>query len=323
MSSLKDDLAHLKIPLESILSATNIFAEENIISSYGFCKEYKGQLLWSGDLIDITARRLNKERYDREQLFWMEISMLSSLKHKNLVSLVGFCDENDEKIIINKNDTRGRLDNYLSDSTRLTWVRRLEICVGLAHALSYVYYDDSRDFSVIHRNINSHTVVLNDNWEPKLSDFERSMKIEASQRHNSFHNSKLWYVDRYVDPTYIETKSVSHKSDMYSLGIILFELMCGRKSISGDKDDNHLAPLAITHYREKKLDNIIDKDLWKQLDLHSFNMFAEIAYECLDEERSRRPNIDDIVPRLEKALELARENRPVRPLYSLLYMVSP
>ncbi|GKC06481.1 kinase-like domain, phloem protein 2-like protein, partial [Tanacetum coccineum] len=265
MSSLKDDVAHLKIPLTSILSATNNFSEENTINLYGFCKEYKAQFLWSGDLIDIHARRLNKRRDDKdEQQFWMEISMLSTLKHKNLVSLVGFCDENGEKIIINRRETRLSLENYLSDPMLMTWVRRLEICVGISHALSYIHYDEPRDFSVIHRNITSVTVLLNEDWEPKLSDFECSMKIKASQRHHSFHTNKLEYVNGYGDPTYIETKSVSHKSDMYSLGVILFELLCGRNSISDDKVDNHLAPLAITHYREKNLDNIIDKDLWKQ-----------------------------------------------------------
>nr|GFA58458.1 protein kinase-like domain-containing protein [Tanacetum cinerariifolium] len=269
---MSKEFAHLKVPLENILSATNNFTQENVIRDSGFAMEYKGQLLLSGELIDITAKRFNKERNDREQLFWVEISMLSTLKHENLVSLVGFCDENDEKIIIIKRETMGMLIEYLSDP--------------------------------IDR------VLLNDGWEPKLCDFVWSMKIKASQRHRSFY-TPFKSVNGYADPTYLETNRVSHKSDMYSFGIVLFELLCGRKSIIDDKDDNHLAMLAITHYREKKLDNIIDTDLWKQIDLHSFNMFAEIAYECLDEERSRCPNIDDIVPRLEKALESARENKPV------------
>ncbi|GJW74649.1 kinase-like domain, phloem protein 2-like protein [Tanacetum coccineum] len=311
MSLTSNQFAHLKIPLEYILSATNNFNEQNAFRDSGFAIEYRGKLLWSGELIHISARRFNKERDDeKEQQFWMEIFMLSNLKHKNVVSLVGFCDENDEKIIIIKLETRGMLYNYLSDSMLLTWVRRLEICVGIAHALSYNYYDEPRDFSVIHRSIDSSRVVLNDDWEPKLCNFQFSMKIKASQRHHSFLTNKLKYVDGYEDPTYIETKNVNHKSDMYSFGIVLFELLCGRESIIDDKDDNHLSPLAITCYREKKLDNIIDKNLWRQMDLHSFNMFAEIAYECLDEERSQRPNIDVIVPRLEKALELARGNRP-------------
>ncbi|GJY38982.1 kinase-like domain, phloem protein 2-like protein, partial [Tanacetum coccineum] len=303
MSLPSNEFAHLKVPLANIISATNNFAEENVISTSNIGKRYKGQLLLSGELIDITAQRLKKERTDREQLFWMEISMLSSLKHKNVVSLVGFCDEDDDKIIIiYKNETaRGMLVEYLSDSMMLTWVRRLEICVGVAHALSYIHYDEPRDFSVIHRHIDGSRVLLNDEWQPKLSDFGVSMKIKASQRHHSFHTNSLEYVNGYGDPTYIRTKRVNQKSDMYSFGIVLFQLLCGWPSIIDDENNNRLAPLAIIHYREKKLENMIDHDLLEQMDLHSFNMFVEIAYECLDEERSQRPNIADIVPRLEKA----------------------
>ncbi|GKA82866.1 kinase-like domain, phloem protein 2-like protein [Tanacetum coccineum] len=267
-----DDFAHLKIPLESILSATDKFADENGIGTGGFGNHYKGQLLWSGELIDIHAQRWNKEWDDeKEQQFWMEIFMLSTLKHKNLVSLVGFCDENDEKIIITKRNTRGSLVNHLSDSKRLTWVRRLEICVGLAHAFSYIHYDEHRDFSVIHRNIDSETVLLNEDLEPKLSEFRLSMKIKASQRHLSFDT--------------LETKSAHHKSDMYSFGIVMFELLCGRKAVIDDDQDNnkYLASVAVTHYREKKLNEMIDWDLWNQMDSQSFKLFTEIAYDCLNE----------------------------------------
>nr|GEX13088.1 receptor-like tyrosine-protein kinase kin-15 [Tanacetum cinerariifolium] len=234
-------LAHLKIPLKDIISATNNFAHNISIREAGFGNHYKGKLMWSGELIDIHAQRWNKEWDEKEQQFWMEIFMLSTLKHKNLVSLVGFCDENDEKIIIIKRETRASLVNHLSDSKRLTWLRRLEICLGLAHALSYMHYDEQRDFSVIHRNIDSETVLLNDNWEPKLSEFRLSKKSKVSNTLG------------YTDPTYLETKSADHKSDMYSFGIVMFELLC--------------------------------------------------AYDCLNEEQSERPNIDEIVTRLEKALE--------------------
>lgn len=312
-----NEFAHLRVPLQNILSATNNFDEENLIGESGFGKRYRGQLLRSGELIEIRARRLNKELDEVEQLFWREISILSSLKHKNVVSLVGFCDENDEKIIITKLETRLSLNQYLSDLMLLTWVRRLEISVGVANALSYIHYDEPRDFSVIHRYIDSSRVLLNDEWEPKLSSFESSMKIKASQRHHSFHTNRLVFVKGYGDPTYIETKSVNHKSDIYSFGIVLFELLCGRKSISEYPDNKYLTTLVFFHYKKKILDEIIDPVLRKQMDPQSFNVFAKTAYDCLNEERSQRPDISEVVTRLENALKLQMERENVVRGFSL------
>ncbi|GJS27031.1 kinase-like domain-containing protein [Tanacetum coccineum] len=317
-------LAHLKIPLNDILSATNNFAENISIREADFGNRYQGQLMWSGELIDIFVQRWNKEWDEKEQQFWMEISMLSSLKHKNLVSLVGFCDENDEKIIIIRREIKGSLVNHLSDSKRLTWVRRLEICLCLAHTLSYIHYDEQRDFSVIHRNIDNETVLLNDNWEPKLFDFRLSMKIKASKRHHSFHTNKVSSRDGYTDPTYEKTKSANHKSDIYSFGIVMFELLCCRKAVmDDDQDTKYLASVAVAHYREKNLGEIIDWDLWNQMDSRSFNIFAEIAYDCLNEERSERPNNDEIVTRLEKALEFQLEHQKAVRRFFLFHLWLP
>ncbi|GKD64911.1 kinase-like domain, phloem protein 2-like protein, partial [Tanacetum coccineum] len=311
--SSPNHLAHLRIPLEDIESATNYFGYKNFIGEDGLGKRYEGQLLWSDELIDITARRLiNKEWDDEiEQQFWTEISMLSSLKHSNLASIVGFCNEVGAETIIYKHRPTRRLDEYLSDATLLTWVRRLKISVGVAHAISYTHYNESCEFSAIHRNISSETVLFIDGWEAKLSDFQHSMKINASERHHSFHIDSVWSRKGYTDPTCFETNIWNQKSDIYSFGIVLFELLCGRKSVSDDQDNKYLAPVAIFHYREKTLDAIIDPDLWKQMDLRSLNIFAETAYGCLNEERSRRPSIDEIVIRLEKALELQLERENV------------
>ncbi|GJX97816.1 kinase-like domain, phloem protein 2-like protein [Tanacetum coccineum] len=306
------DFAHLKIPLENILSATNNFSDKHLTGESELKKYYIGELLWSGELIEIIARRLiDKEWFYGDQDLWTDVSMLSSLKHNNLVSLVGFCYENDENIIIYRRETRGSLCQYLSDPILLTWVRRLEICVGLAHALSYIHYDEQRDFSVIHRNISSTTVYLNDNWEPKLSNFQYSMAIKALERHHSFDVDTICDTEEYEDPTYKEIGSVNHKSDIYSFGIVMFEVLCGREPIIDTNSNKYLAPLAITHYREKRLHDIIDLDLWKQMDAQSFHIFAETAYECLNEERSERPDIHEIVTSLEKALEHQNATRIV------------
>ncbi|GJZ49883.1 kinase-like domain, phloem protein 2-like protein [Tanacetum coccineum] len=306
ISSHIHDFAQLKIPLESILSATSNFDDKHVFGRGGYFKNYKGQLSWSDELISIDAKRFHQ---DGDEMFWTEVSMLSSLNHLNLVSLLGFCYENGEKIIITRREIQGSLSNHLSDATLLTWVQRLKISVGLAHALSYIHYDEPRDFCVLHRNISSFTVLLTDNFEPKLSFFETSMKIEASQRHHSFHTSQVWSTKGCIDPTYEKTNSVNHKTDMYSFGIVLFELLCGRTSIIANDTNKYLVPAAILNYNEKKLDEIIDWDLWKQMDPQSFDMFAETAYECLNEEESQRPSMDEIVTRLERVLELQLEHQ--------------
>ncbi|PWA36581.1 hypothetical protein CTI12_AA601180 [Artemisia annua] len=213
MSSRIHDLAHLKIPLESILSATNNFDEKNVVARGGIVKTYKGELLWSGELIIIDARRFKK---DRDEMFWTEVSMLSSLKHQNLVSLLGFCDENGEKIIITRREMKGSLNNYLNDATLLTWVQRLKISVGLAHALSYIHYDEPRDFSVIHRDISSVTVLLNDSFEPKLSCFVTSIKTEASQRHRSFHTSNMHSSPNHLAHLRIPLEDIESATDFFA-----------------------------------------------------------------------------------------------------------
>ncbi|GKA12439.1 kinase-like domain, phloem protein 2-like protein, partial [Tanacetum coccineum] len=158
----------------------------------------------------------------------------------------------------------------------------LEISVGIRlNALSYTHHDETRDFSVIHRNIDSEVVLLNDNWEAKLSGFEFSMKVSASERHLSFDTDKV-----------LNRKAATKE----------------KAATKDDQDNKYLASVAVARYREKKLNEIIGWDLWNQMDSQSFNLFAEIAYDCLNEERSQRPSIDQIVPRLEKVLELQREH---------------
>ncbi|GKB54126.1 kinase-like domain, phloem protein 2-like protein, partial [Tanacetum coccineum] len=322
--SSPNHLAHLRIPLEDIESATNYFAEENVIQEGGFGMIYNGQLTCSGELINIHAQRISNQVWDddKEQQFWNEVSILSSLKHKNVVSVVGFCNEVGAETIIFKHEFRGRLDNYLSDPVQLTWVKRLEICIGVAHALSYIHYDGPHDFSVIHRNISSETIRLNSDLEPKLYEFQHAMKIKASERLHSFHTDSDWSSKGRTNPKCLETNIVNPKSDIYSFGMVLFELLCGRKSVSDHQDNKYLAPLAIFHYREKTLDGLIDPDLWKQMNPQSFNIFAETAYNCLNEEHSQRPNIYEIVPRLEKALELQLEHENVVRRFSLFLSIS-
>ncbi|PWA34556.1 protein kinase-like domain, Phloem protein 2-like protein [Artemisia annua] len=325
-----EKLAHLKIPLEDIRSATDNFADANLIREGGFGRIYKGKLTRSGKTVDIVARKFFAKRWGGSKEFWMEILMLSSLKHKNLVSIVGFCDENDGMIIINNRMAMGSLDKYLSDPT-FTWTQRLQVCLGVARGLSHIHYDKQRNSSVIHSNLKSSKILLDEKWEAKISGFELAKTNPVARRHDLVLVYDISGTYAYVDPAYVKSGGVTHKSDVYSLGVILFEVMCGRKAFTDWNEEDHnpqymttmldlkklqvpkevlLSQLVKSHYEARNLDDIIHPGLRVQMESQSLKIFSEAAYYCLKEQRTQRPSIDRIIVALDKALEhqLKREN---------------
>ncbi|KAK1426154.1 hypothetical protein QVD17_14823 [Tagetes erecta] len=301
---------HLKIPLIDIQDATNNFSNENIIGKGGFGNIYKGRLTRSGSRIDIVARRLDRSFGQGNKEFQQEIMMLSSLEHQNLVTIVGFCDENNEKIIINNFESNGSLNLYLTDPT-LTWTQRLQICIGLARALSYIHYDEGRSFSIIHRNIKSSKILLDEKWEAKLSGFGLSTMQPVAHRHGPVLDHACG-THGYVDPAYLRSESVSHKSDVYSFGVILFEVLCRRKEVNQDKL-RLLADVTVKSH-DANVKDIIHPGLRIQMDLGSLKIFSKVAYCCLNEQRSQRPNIDAVIVALDQSLklQLAHESSLVR-----------
>ncbi|PWA92338.1 serine-threonine/tyrosine-protein kinase catalytic domain-containing protein [Artemisia annua] len=233
MSSSSKQIDEFKISLKMIVEATNNF--KNLIGEGGFGKVYKGNLLQpSGERIEIAARKLHGHYGQGELEFQHEINMLSALKHDNLVSFIGYCDE-EEKIIITKYEANASLKTHL-DNSNLGWTERLQICVGIARALSYIHYDEGHDLSVIHRNIKSSKVLLDDNWEPKLSGFGISLKNTKPRRHRYLLAEVMGTIG-YVDPTYEKTGFVTHKSDVFSFGVLLLEVLCGKKAFEPDEQD--------------------------------------------------------------------------------------
>ncbi|KAL8259547.1 hypothetical protein R6Q59_027500 [Mikania micrantha] len=274
--------AHLQIPLEDIAKATNNFHDDNIIGHGGFGTAYKGRLLRSGNEFKIAARRRDRKHREGDVEFLTEISMLCDLNHKNVVSLVGFCDEKDEKIIVTTYVANGSLGQYLT-SPDLTWTQRLRISVGVARALSYLHYDQGRDYGVIHRNINSDTILLDENWEPKLSGFEISIKQSVNRMGRVILCVPIGTIG-YMDPEIDKIGGVTHKSDIYSFGVVLFEILYGRKAYVNVKK---------MEARDRRRPTI--KTVVK---------YSHLAISCLEEEGAHRPDIYYIVAELEKALEL-------------------
>ncbi|MFS7909188.1 putative protein kinase RLK-Pelle-CrRLK1L-1 family [Helianthus anomalus] len=265
----------LKVPLEAIKSVTNNFA--SVIGEGFLGKIYEGQLSRPGESIDVAVRRLDRSFCLQEVAFEKEISILSRVEHPNIVSFVSFCYEENEMLIVSKRVARGSLKCYLTDPKVLTWERRLQISIGVVSALSYLH----NNFGVIHHNINCDSILLDENWEAKISGFEYSMTIPAGG----------------LDLAYEKLGTGTYKSDVFSVGIVLFELLCKRQT---EDDSFQLASSAMFQYEDGKLHEYVAPGLDSQMDKKSFNIFAKTAYNCLN--RRAPPTMNQVLERLKRAL---------------------
>ncbi|KAL8214785.1 hypothetical protein R6Q57_004234 [Mikania cordata] len=292
---------HLKLELKDIQEATKNF--EMCIGSGGFGKVYRGEITVNDKPTKVAVKRISRELQGSKE-FLNEIDLLTGQRHPNIIPLLGYCDEGQEKIIVYEYAKHGSLDRYIrcgDDSTCniLSWVKRLKICVDAARGLDHLHRH------IIHRDIKSSNILLDENWVAKISDFGLS---------------KLIYVDRsgvitnpcgtpgYCEPEYIDTGIVMKESDIFSFGLVLFEVMCGRLCTIREKDGLRLShTLAKKYYQKGSLDAIIDPYLREQMCQSSLEKFSKLAYECLKNERAHRPPMDEVTKELEEALKIQEE----------------
>ncbi|KAM0010123.1 putative protein kinase RLK-Pelle-CrRLK1L-1 family [Helianthus debilis subsp. tardiflorus] len=303
MSFMKD-FDHLKIQMKDVVSATNNFDPTRVIGFGGFGKVYKGELSSPEGQITFAFKHLDRRLGQGGIEFWKEIMMLSKYKHKNLVTLMHFCIEDDEMILVYEYASRGSLDRYLSDASTLSWTQRLKISVGVAHGLQFLHDPKGSQQRVIHRDIKSANILLDDDWTAKVSDFGLSKVGPANQAHTYMVSHGVG-TPGYCDPLYVEFGYLSKESDVYSFGVVLFEILCGRLCFehSNHEQTKILVPKWRQCYDEKRLDEVILSDLKKQMDPGSLESFSAIAYQCVKKVREERPTMAEIVKELEFSLE--------------------
>nr|GFA30366.1 serine-threonine/tyrosine-protein kinase catalytic domain-containing protein [Tanacetum cinerariifolium] len=206
-------------------------------------------------------KRLNEQFGQGLKEFLTEVHLLSGQKHPNLISLVGYCEKDKEKILVYEYAQRGSLDKFLRRKTTdytLTWHQRLKICVGAARGLEHLHYHVGEHLSIIHRDIKSANILLDQNWVAKVSDFGLS-KLTFDGLDRSTIVSLACGTMSYIEPEYMVTGILKKKSDVYSFGMVLFEVLCGRLcTIKGDDGILLSGPLAKELYERKRLNEIVD-----------------------------------------------------------------
>ncbi|XP_071701915.1 serine/threonine-protein kinase TIO-like isoform X1 [Rutidosis leptorrhynchoides] len=307
------DLEHLSIPFQLIKEATENFT--TIIGKGGYGPVYKGQISLSGqrELTTVAIKRLDTKISGQGlKEFLTEIRLLTRYKHPNLISLVGFCNQGPEKVLIYEYAHRGSLDKYLRTSPdsacQLTWMQRLNICVDAARGLDHLHNHVAEHERVIHRDIKSANVLLDNNWKAMIADFGLS-RIGRANENDTFIYTNVVGTAGYVDPAYKCSGILTKESDVYSFGVVLFEVLCGRSCfyMDGVSKQRLLPQLAQTFYREETLDRIIDPILSEYMSTDSMKKFSRIAYQCLLGDRQGRPSMDVVLQQLEKALKLQED----------------
>ncbi|KAK1409859.1 hypothetical protein QVD17_36388 [Tagetes erecta] len=296
-----------RFTLAQIEAATNKFDEVLVIGRGGFGNVYKS-LTNLGSANEVAIKRLQSTSSQGANEFEAEVKLLSKLHHGNLVPLIGYCCEGKEMVLAYEFMPNGTLEDHLHRGvTKLSWLRRLMICIGVARALDYLHTGTSTQHGVIHRDVKTSNILLDSNFAAKVSDFGLA-KVGTINQTRTHVSTLVKGTHGYMDPCYFYSGQLTIKSDVYAFGVVLLEVVTGKKAVDPtlDEDQWSLAVWAQDHIKEGRLDQIVDHRLMGPISKKCLKEFASIAVNCLHDQPKRRPTMAEIVVKLDTILSRER-----------------
>ncbi|XVF15329.1 hypothetical protein REPUB_Repub09cG0142500 [Reevesia pubescens] len=285
--------------LEYIEIATQKY--KTLIGEGGFGSVYQGTLP-DGQEVAVKVRSATSTQGTRE--FENELNLLSAIRHENLVPLLGYCCEKEQQILVYPFMSNGSLQDRLYGEAAkrkiLDWPTRLSIALGAARGLMYLHTYAGR--SVIHRDVKSSNILLDNTMCAKVADFGFSKY--APQEGDSNASLEVRGTAGYMDPEYYSTQHLSAKSDVFSFGVVLLEIISGREPLNIHRPRNEwsLVEWAKTYIRESKIEEIVDPNIKGGYHAEAMWRVVEAALACIEPFSAYRPCMADIVRELEDAL---------------------
>ncbi|KAK3017754.1 hypothetical protein RJ639_005070 [Escallonia herrerae] len=288
---------------EEMALATDGFNSSALVGEGGYGKVYKGIL---SNNTSVAIKRAKEQSLQGEKEFFTEILMLSRLHHRNLVSLVGYCDEEDEQMLVYEFMPHGTLQDWLSAKPRgtLDFITRLRIALGSAMGILYLHTEAQPP--IFHRDIKASNILLDSNLSAKVADFGLSRLAPVMDNEGAVPNHVSTIVKGtpgYLDPEYFLTHKLTDKSDVYSLGVVYLEILTGMKPISHGK--NIVREVNLAH-QSGTMFSIIDSRMGSYPS-HCVEKFIALALRCCLDKPEERPAMLDVVRELENIMKMVPE----------------
>ncbi|XP_028075638.1 probable leucine-rich repeat receptor-like protein kinase At5g49770 isoform X1 [Camellia sinensis] len=290
---------------EELRKYTNNFSEANSIGSGGYGKVYRGTLP-TGQLVAVKRAQHGSMQGGIE--FKSEIELLSRVHHKNIVSLVGFCFEQDEQMLVYEYIPNGTLRESLlgKSGIRLDWMRRLRIALGSARGLQYLH--ELANPTIIHRDVKTNNILLDERLNAKVADFGLSKSKAIGDSEKDHITTQVKGTMGYMDPEYYMTNQLTEKSDVYSFGVVMLELITARQPIEKGK-------YIVREVKQKMDKTKVGYNLHDVLDtailgttLGGLEKFVDLAMRCVEESGGQRPTMGEVVNEIENIMRIAGLN---------------
>ncbi|KAG8096119.1 hypothetical protein GUJ93_ZPchr0013g36458 [Zizania palustris] len=285
---------------EELKRSTNNFAEANELGYGGYGKVYRGMLL-TGQFIAIKRAQQGSMQGGHE--FKTEIELLSRVHHKNLVGLVGFCFEQGEQMLVYEFMSAGTLRDSLSGKSglHLDWKKRLRVALGAARGLAYLH--ELADPPIIHRDVKSSNILMDEHLTAKVADFGLSKLVSDTERGHV--STQVKGTLGYLDPEYYMSQQLTEKSDVYSFGVVMLELIIAKQPIEKGKYIVREVKRALDGGDAEfcGLKDMIDTRIMNNNHLAAFSKFVHLALRCVEEAAGARPSMSDVVKEIEMMLQ--------------------
>ncbi|CAA7406948.1 unnamed protein product [Spirodela intermedia] len=285
------------LTFDQIVKVTQNFSSSQKIGEGGFGTVYKAVL---PDGQTVAIKRARKEHFAALRTeFSNEVDLLAKIEHRCLVKLLGFIDHGNEKIIITEYVPNSTLREHLDapQGEVLDFNQRMEIAIDIAHGLTYLHLYAER--VIIHRDIKSSNILITESFRAKVADFGFA-KVGHGDAGETHYSTKVKGTFGYLDPEYLQTNQLTPKSDVFSFGVLLIEILSGRRPVDRGRpaDERLTVKWAFKKFNEGRVRQIMDPLLREEVDEDVLSQLFTLAFRCAASTRGRRPAMNEVCQQL-------------------------